>query len=70
MTVEVVLENKARCGECGDVVESRWRHDYRSCRCGNLHVDGGLDYIKRGYRTPNYEELSKTTTKEVEDTLV
>lgn len=42
--------NQARCLVCGDVIESKHRHDYVSCRCGAIAVDGGADYERRiGY---------------------
>ena len=42
--------NAARCLECDVLLYSRHRHDYRTCACGNLMVDGGADYIRRGFR--------------------
>jgi hypothetical protein len=42
--------NAARCLECGDIVVSRRRHDFVTCLCGALSVDGGADYAKRSYR--------------------
>lgn len=44
----MILRNRARCTHCLQVVESKYRHDFRSCKCGAIHVDGGKDYIKRG----------------------
>lgn len=44
-----LLVNKAQCLKCLDILESRFLYDYKRCSCGNLSVDGGLDYIKRGY---------------------
>lgn len=44
---EIILRNSARCLQCGDEVESTHRHDFRTCRCGTLGVDGGHDYIRR-----------------------
>ena len=29
---------------CGDTIFSRTRHDFKSCYCGNLSVDGGPFY--------------------------
>jgi hypothetical protein len=43
----VVLRNRARCRLCGVTLESTHPHDYKKCRCGNLSVDGGLDYVRR-----------------------
>lgn len=39
-----LTRNAARCDGCGDTIESRHRHDFRTCSCGSLSVDGGLDY--------------------------
>lgn len=44
-----LVYNAAKCGCCGDVIVSRHRHDYVSCTCGSVSVDGGLDYLRRGY---------------------
>ena len=37
------------CGICGDKIFSRARHDYRSCSCKSIAVDGGFDYNKITY---------------------
>ncbi len=34
------------CPLCGYVIYSRARHDFRSCKCKAISVDGGLDYRK------------------------
>jgi len=31
---------------CGDIVFSRARHDYRTCSCNLVAIDGGRDYTK------------------------
>ena len=43
--------SKIRCRLCGDVIESRSRHDLVSCRCGEVFVDGGPHYLRTGART-------------------
>jgi len=43
-----ILRNSAKCTKCGDEVESTYRHDFQSCSCGEIFVDGGLSYIRRG----------------------
>ena len=41
--------NKIRCLECGQVLESLFRHDFQSCGCANqTFVDGGRDYSRVG----------------------
>ena len=49
---------KIKCKKCGDVIESKSRHDFKSCSCGAVSVDGGLDYIRRCGEADDYEELS------------
>lgn len=39
-----------RCPACNCVVYSRARHDYRSCPCGSVSVDGGFDYLKVSHK--------------------
>lgn len=52
--------NRARCTKCGDIVESKHRHNLVSCQCGGMFVDGGLAYLRRGYGMgAGFEELSE-----------
>ena len=34
------------CAKCCDVIQSRARHDFVSCNCGAIAIDGGADYTK------------------------
>lgn len=40
------MKNRAKCKLCGDIIESFHRHDYVTCKCGEIAVDGGTDYFK------------------------
>lgn len=42
-----IIRNMAQCGKCGDVIESKSVHDFRTCKCGAFSVDGGREYIRR-----------------------
>lgn len=42
--------NRCKCGHCGDIIESKHRHDYVECECGRIATDGGVDYIRRASR--------------------
>ena len=54
-----ITTNKAKCLLCNDIIESRSHHDFVTCKCGNLSVDGGHEYLKRaGVDLDQYEELS------------
>lgn len=62
--MQKILKNKIRCNYCGDVIESKYTHDFQQCKCGKVFVDGGKDYLRRGYpsdATPEeaYEDLSE-----------
>lgn len=55
----MIIRNSARCTKCGDEIESKHRHDFRQCRCGSIFVDGGHDYLRRGYE--NINDLEDTS---------
>ena len=44
----MIIQNEAKCVMCEEIVFSRHRHDYKTCSCGEVSVDGGMDYIRRG----------------------
>lgn len=50
-----ILANRAKCLQCNDIIESRSRHDFVECSCGEIFVDGGREYIRRGAK--NFENL-------------
>ena len=55
-----IVRNAIRCRHCGDVIESKSVHDYKECSCGACAVDGGLEYLRRGFKTSpeeDYEDL-------------
>ena len=43
-----MIRNIAKCKKCGDIIESKHRHDFVQCSCKSIFVDGGHDYIRRG----------------------
>jgi hypothetical protein len=54
---QVLIKNSARCRKCGDVITSRYRHDFVECKCGAIFVDGGLAYVRRGGILDMIEDL-------------
>ena len=56
-----LTKNAARCLRCGDVIESKHRHDLRWCSCRSLFVDGGLAYARFGWNTFGYPSASPAT---------
>ena len=58
-----IKSNRAKCGACGDIIESTHRHDFVRCGCGKTFVDGGLNYLRRGFtEEAGYEDLSEYCT--------
>lgn len=56
---ERILKNRAKCLLCGDIIESKGRHDFVTCSCGSLSVDGGRWYLSRCYNDRlDWEERS------------
>jgi hypothetical protein len=52
--------NAAKCLKCNDIIRSKNIHDYVTCSCGNLSVDGGSWYLKRIVNDDSsYMELSE-----------
>lgn len=37
------MRNRAKCKLCGDILESFHRHDWVTCKCGEISIDGGGD---------------------------
>jgi len=37
---------KIKCTLCGEILESKYRHDYVECSCKSTFIDGGSDYIR------------------------
>lgn len=55
-----ILLNRAKCLLCGEIIYSNYVGDYKTCKCGNLSVDGGFDYQTIIYRKDNsWENLSE-----------
>lgn len=65
-----VFLNQAKCLLCGDVITSNHRHDFVTCSCGKLSVDGGSHYARRLFRaSEEWEEMSVYYTDTVADDM-
>ena len=58
--MQKIVKNGIQCNLCGDIIESTYRHDFVTCKCGCWSVDGGLDYLRRGFThsRDDFTELS------------
>ena len=64
-----ITVNKIRCRKCGDIIESKAVHDFRSCKCGSVAVDGGHNYLRRVGNLEDWEDLSEYEVIEDENTI-
>ena len=53
-----ILSNQVACDLCGDNPWSANRHDFRTCKCGAISVDGGMDYLRRVGNVEAYTDKS------------
>jgi hypothetical protein len=59
-----IVHSQVTCLECGEVLVSEHRHDYKTCSCPNeTMIDGGNAYVRYGGK-----DLSKVETFTVFDT--
>ena len=54
----MIISNQVRCLKCGDEPFSAHRHDFKYCKCGNVAVDGGTEYLRRVYTTKDFADIS------------
>jgi hypothetical protein len=66
----VILSNQAQCVLCGDMPYSAHVHDFRYCECGEMAVDGGMDYIRRLGNPEQRVEMSVQINQENYDGLL
>ena len=45
--MKTIIQNESECRKCGDIIWSGNRHDFRTCSCSAISVDGGMAYIRR-----------------------
>jgi hypothetical protein len=56
----LAMVSKAQCSECEDILESKHRHDFVTCKCGKSFLDGGDEYFRGGgYILPILDALDE-----------
>jgi hypothetical protein len=43
----MIVQNAVVCNNCDDFIFSKHRHDFVTCKCGSISVDGGQEYLRR-----------------------
>ena len=41
-----IRRNRLQCKLCGDIIESKYTHDYVMCSCKKCAIDGGKEYVR------------------------
>lgn len=56
-----------QCPNCKDIIYSCAHHDFHSCSCGGVEVDGGFEYLRYGWnpdiQRPEPIEIEVDATK-------
>jgi len=61
---EKITQQGVRCVHCKDEIYSCNRHDYRTCKCGKVSIDGGADYVKLCFeKITDYESIERDAWK-------
>ena len=61
----MIISNSATCRKCKDFIFSRHVHDFVTCKCGAISVDGGQDYFRRVGEPVDFNESSFSLDDEV-----
>lgn len=67
-----IIKNSIKCLTCGDVLVSKYRHDFVSCSCPadsdtSVFIDGGTSYFRGGCgKNARFENLSEFEDDEEE----
>lgn len=54
-----IKSNKIQCQLCREIIESKYTHDFKYCKCKMCAVDGGKEYLRRLGDSLLYIELSE-----------
>lgn len=61
----MIITNKIKCNHCGDIITSTFTHDFQTCSCGRVSVDGGHSYLKRSFcERDDFTDLSVVTVND------
>lgn len=67
--MQKILRNMIKCNLCGDIIESTYRHEFVSCKCGCCSVDGGIDYLRRGFTNSKEDFTELSVLEDCEENL-
>lgn len=59
------MGERIRCKKCGDILQSKHRHDFQMCKCGSCYIDGGDDYCRVGGEKEDIEWIDRNEGKKI-----
>lgn len=65
MLKRVIKRNAVRCNKCGDIIESTYTHNFVTCQCGSISIDGGRVYLSRLGDPADWTELSEVEERDI-----
>lgn len=70
MDSKKLVKNVIMCNHCNDIIESKYTHDFKTCKCGTVSVDGGLAYAKRCFKNSTNDFTDLSVWKDIKDLTV
>ena len=61
----MIVQNAVTCKKCDDFIVSKHRHDFVTCSCGTISIDGGQAYLRRVGDLEQYLDMSWEIPDEV-----
>ena len=52
-----IIRNRAKCKKCKQIIESKFTHDFVTCKCGAISLDGGQEYCRRIGQPIDFQEV-------------
>ena len=69
MSEKKLIKNAIKCNHCGDIIESKHRHDFKWCSCETVFIEGGLDYTRVGFKNSPEDFTNLCEYEEVENEI-
>ena len=68
-TMQKIVRNMIKCNLCEAIIESTYRHEFVSCKCGCCSVDGGTDYLRRCFPNSRDDFTEMSIFEDTENNL-
>jgi hypothetical protein len=65
----MIIQNGGTCNKCKQYIYSAHVHDFSTCKCGSISVDGGTFYLRRVGDYSNFIDESLFMSKKAVDAI-